>query len=168
MPPRRRPPLLGALLLGLLALAAVGCAAGAGGPGWTFAPLGPSPQPTEPASPQPTDGEPVGNVIDLEMTQNLRYARDGQVIDSLELVVGEEYTFRVDNVAGFIHDIWFGPPDRLAAGDTEGLPGLPEWSEGVQEFSWTPTAEAEGWEFGCTVQGHYQAGMRGQLVLVDE
>jgi hypothetical protein len=155
-------------LLGLLLAA---CSPGAGGPGWSFAPVGPTPETTatpDPESPAPTDGEPIGNVIDLEMTAQMRYTRDGEVIDRLELVVGQEYTFRVDNVAGFIHDIYFGPPDRLSIGDTDGLPGLPEWQTGVQEFTWTPTAEAAGWEFGCTVPGHYQAGMHGQVILVDE
>ena len=83
-------------------------------------------------------------------------------------MVGEEYTFEVDNVAGFSHDIFLGPPDRLAAGDTEGLPGIPAWESGVREFSWTATDEAQGWEYGCTVPGHYQAGMRGELVLGSE
>jgi hypothetical protein len=159
------------LTIAVLALVAA-CTGGAGGPDWTFAPVGPTPAATEPASPQPTNGgptgEPVGNVIELDMTANLRYEQGGQVISQLELVIGQEYTFRVDNVAGFSHDIYFGPPDRLSAGDTDGLPGLPEWTEGVQEFSWTPTADAEGWQFGCTVPGHYQAGMRGDVVLSDE
>jgi hypothetical protein len=160
------------VLAGLLALVVAACATGGGGPGWTFAPLGPTPAATEPASPQPTDGqptgEPPGNVIELDMTANLRYEQAGHVVDRLELVVGQEYTFRVTNVAGFVHDIYLGPADRLAAGDTDGLPGLPEWSEGTQEFTWTAVADAQGWQFGCTVPGHYQAGMHGDLVLSDQ
>ena len=156
-----RPALPAALLL-TLSLAA-GCSSAEGGPGWTFASLGPTQSPT--AEPSPTGSPPAGNVIELEATANLRFAQDGQPIDSLELTIGEEYTFRVDNTAGFGHNIWLGPPDRLAADDVSGLPGIPEWESGVQEFSWTPTQEAEGWEFGCTVAGHYQAGMKGQLVL---
>jgi hypothetical protein len=145
-------------------LLVVGCAAGAGGPGWTFAPLGPtaSPSPSPSAS---ASGSPAGTVIELEATSSLRFAQDGQPIDQLELTIGEEYTFRVDNTAGFVHDIYLGPPERLAAGDTDGLPGIPEWESGVKEFTWTATAEAEGWEFACTVPGHYQAGMKGALVL---
>jgi len=141
----------------------VACTAG-GGAAWTFAPLGP----TQPPSPSPSataDGSPAGTVIDLEATANLRFAQNGQPIDHLELTIGESYTFRVDNTAGFVHNIWLGPPDRLNANDTDGLPGIPDWESGVQEFSWTATAEAQGWEFGCTVPGHYQAGMKGTLML---
>lgn len=157
----RRAALPAALLLTAFLLA--GCSSAAGGPGWTFAPLGPTQPPTE--APSPTGSAPAGNVIELEATANLRFAQGGQPIDSLEVTVGEEYTFRVDNTAGFSHNIWLGPPDRLAANDVSGLPGIPEWESGVQEFSWTATEEAEGWEFACTVAGHYQAGMKGQLVL---
>jgi azurin len=71
----------------------------------------------------------------------------------------------VDNIAGFSHDIFLGPPDALAANDTDGLPGVPEWETGVREFTWTATEEADSWEFACTVPGHYQGGMRGDMVV---
>jgi hypothetical protein len=141
----------------------VACASAAGGPGWTFAPLGPSAPPT--VAPSPTGSAPVGTVIELEMTADLRFAQNGQPIDRLELTIGQAYTFRVTNTAGFVHNIWLGPPERLATNDVAGLPGLSQFESGTQEFSWTPTAEAEGWEFGCTVPGHYQAGMKGALIL---
>ncbi|HVM30389.1 MAG TPA: hypothetical protein VM305_06425 [Candidatus Limnocylindrales bacterium] len=158
------------LAVALLTLAACSPAGGTGS-GWTFAPVGPTPHATPGESPAGTPAESpagspaTGNVIELDMTANLRYARDGQEVNELAFVVGEEYTFVVDNVAGFSHDIFLGPPDQLAASDNEGLPGIPEWETGVREFTWTATEEAEGWEFGCTVPGHYQGGMRGQIVL---
>jgi hypothetical protein len=150
-------------LLVVVLLAA--CAPAAGGPGWTFAPLGPTAPPT---APSPTGSAPAGNVVGLDKTASLRFAQDGAPIDRLELAIGETYTFRVTNTAGFVHNIWLGPPERLDANDTAGLPGLPDYESGTQEFSWTPTAEAEGWEFGCTVPGHYQAGMKGALVLTGD
>lgn len=161
----------GAALMLLVAGLLAACAGGnGGGPGWTFTPPEPTPEATPPAeTAQPTDGgEPGGNVVELDMTADLRYAQDGQVVQELTFVIGEEYTLRVDNVASFSHDIFLGPPDRLAAADTEGLPGIPEWESGVQEFTWTATAEAEGWQFGCTVPGHYQGGMHGEIVLTEE
>lgn len=151
------------LLPAVLLLAA--CSTGAGGPNWSFAPLGPTQPPT--AEPSPSASAPAGNVIELEATGNLRFAQGGTPIDMLELTIGEEYTFRVDNTAGFIHNIWLGPPERLAANDVDGLPGIADWESGVQEFSWTATEEAQGWEFGCTVAGHYEAGMKGALMLGD-
>lgn len=156
--PKRRLPILIAPIL-ILTLAA--CAPGAGGPGWTFAPVGPTP---EPAQPTPTNGEPVGTVIEVQM-QNFRFLQDGQELSQLTLTIGEDYTFRVENLDGFAHDMYFGPPEQLAAWDESGLPGHPEWETGVQEFSYTPSAEHQGWQFACTVQGHYQAGMLGELVL---
>jgi hypothetical protein len=154
-----------ALLLPAVLLVAA-CAATGGGPGWTFAPLGPTQPPT--AEPSASgSAPPAGNVIDLEATANLRFAQDGQPVEMLDLTVGEEYTFRVDNTSGFVHNIWLGPPDRLAARDHDGLPGVPEWESGVKEFTWTATADAQGWEFACTVPGHYEAGMRGDLMVAE-
>jgi uncharacterized cupredoxin-like copper-binding protein len=154
--------LLRAVRLAPVALLLAACSTAAGGPGWTFAPLGPTSAPTASASPS---GSPTGTVIELAMTSSLQFTQGGQPIDSLELAVGEEYTFRVTNSAGFVHNIWLATPEQLAADDTDGQPGLDDFETGTQEFSWTPTAEAEGWEFGCTVTGHYQAGMKGTLVL---
>jgi hypothetical protein len=154
--------LLGRALLLPAALLLIACTSAAGGPGWTFAPLGPTAPPTASASPS---GSAAGTVIELEMTSGLRFAQQGQPIDRLELTIGETYTFRVTNTAGFVHNIWLGPPERLAADDTDALPGLDDFASGTQEFTWTATAEASSWEFGCTVVGHYQAGMKGTLVL---
>lgn len=153
--PRRLALLLPAAML----LAA--CTTAAGGPDWSYAPLGPTQPPT--AEPSPSGSAPAGSVIELEANAQLQFTQDGQPVQSLDLTVGESYTFRVDNVAGFVHNIWLGPPDRLAANDVDGLPGIPEWESGVKEFTWTATAEAQGWEFACTVPGHYQAGMKGAL-----
>jgi hypothetical protein len=162
--PLRRPARLFAAVLLLAA-----CSSGSTGAGWSFAPLGPTQPPSaSPSGGSPSgapSGSPTGNVIELEATADLRFKQGGQTVEMLELTPGEEYTVRVDNTAGFVHNIWFGPPDRLAARDHEGLPGIPDWESGVQEFSWTATDEAQGWEFACTVPGHYEAGMKGALML---
>ncbi len=171
-PARLRLPILISAGLAVM-LAACSPGGASGGPGWTFVPPGPTPQETQPAetpagTPDGTPGgteAPTGNVIHLDMTANLRFAQDGQEVTQLSFVPGEEYTFVVDNIAGFSHDIFLGPPDALAANDTDGLPGVPEWETGVREFTWTATEEADSWEFACTVPGHYQGGMRGDMVV---
>jgi uncharacterized cupredoxin-like copper-binding protein len=44
------------------------------------------------------------------------------------------------------------------------LPGVPVNTQGVQEFTWTATADAATWQFACTVLGHYNS-MHGAVVL---
>ncbi|MDP8905817.1 MAG: plastocyanin/azurin family copper-binding protein [Chloroflexota bacterium] len=157
-----------------LAVLAAGCVGGTG-PAWTFAPLGPTPgqSPSPGASPPPgaspgtsptPGGSPSDNLIDIEETADLRILRDGEQLTELQLAVGEEYTFRVTNTAGFPHNFYLGPPERLAVNDVQGLPGVPDFNSGTQEFTWTATAEAEGWQFACTVPGHY-GPMHGEIVL---
>lgn len=146
-------------------LLAVACTAG-GGPGWTYAPLGPTP--TAAAATSTPAGSPAapGNVVDLELTGNLTILRDGVQLTELHVTDGETYVFRVDNSAGFTHDFYLGPADRLAANDVSGLPGIEKWDEGPREFSWTASHEADNWEFACTVLGHY-ASMHGSLIVDD-
>jgi hypothetical protein len=155
------------LLLGLLLAA---CGGGNGGPVWTYAPLGPTPLPATPSpdageSPGGSpDGSPSGNVIELEMTGDLRILQGGEQVTELRLTEGEEYTFRVTNSAGFDHNFHLGPAERLAANDVADLPGLGIYQSGTQEFTWTPTAAEQGWQFACTVPGHYQP-MHGELII---
>jgi len=153
----------------LLGVLLVACGAGDGGPTWTFAPLGPTPSltPSPDASGSPggsPDGSPSGNVIELEMTGDLRILQAGQPVTELQLTEGEEYTFRVTNSANFEHNFHLGPAERLEANDVGDLPGLTGYESGTQEFSWTPTAAEQGWQFACTVPGHYQS-MHGDLVI---
>lgn len=172
-------------LLSLAAVLLLVACQEAAGPGWTFATLGPttSPAATEGESPAPGEtpagspgaspgvspgaspnGAPGGNVFELEMTGDLRILQDGQPATEIRVQEGQEYTFRVTNSAGFTHNFYLGPPDRLMANDVGDLPGIPDYESGTEEFSWTATSEAEGWEFACTVPGHYQ-NMHGSLVI---
>jgi hypothetical protein len=155
--------LLPLVVVALFTIAACGSDAA---PGWTFAPLGPTPPPVTPESPAPgeTPDVPSDNVIELELTADLRIVQAGQAVPEIRLQAGEEYLFRVDNTAGFIHNIYLGPPERLQVDDVAGLPGLDEWESGVREFSWTATTDAQGWQFACTVPGHY-GPMHGELVI---
>jgi uncharacterized cupredoxin-like copper-binding protein len=150
-------------------------------PGWTYMPLPPTSPPASGASASPgasgspaasatpaASGTPAGsgsaNVIELEETSSLQILQNGQPVTNLNVVPGQTYTFRVNNTAGFSHDLYLGPPDKLQSGDVTGLPGVPENSNGVQEFTWTADASATGWQFACTVPGHY-TNMHGTLTL---
>ena len=80
------------------------------------------------------------------------------------MVSGQTYTFRINNTAGFTHDFYLGPPDKLQAGDVTGparRAGKRERRTGVHLDR---RASATGWQFGCTVPGHFQT-MNGTLTL---
>jgi len=55
--------------------------------------------------------------------------------------------------------------ERLERGDTEGLPGIPAWTSGIQTFSWVVPEDGTSWAFGCTVPD-YHLLMNGQLMIV--
>jgi len=163
----------------IAAAALIAACAASGGPGWTYAPVGPTPSatgaptgvptgnptgsPGQSATPGPS-GSPGGTVIEIEETDDLRILRDGQPLTELAVTVGETYTFRVTNTAGFVHNFYLGPADRLQNNDVAGLPGIADFSEGTQEFTWTATTDAVGWQFACTVLGHY-GPMHGDLMV---
>jgi hypothetical protein len=178
-----RAPLRAAIALAVLSLIPVACAS-AGSAGWTYAPLGPTPTPGASASAEAsgspaasgtptvsgspgTSGSPAGNVIELEETANLQILQAGQPVTVLSFTVGQTYTFHINNSAGFDHDFYLGPPDKLQANTVDGLPGVPVNTQGTQEFTWTASADAQGWEFACTVPGHY-TNMHGTVMLAGQ
>lgn len=68
---------------------------------------------------------------------------------------GQVVTFRISNSAGFAHNFYIGPAGALAANQVSGLPGIPDFNEGTQEFQYTVTDETATLQFACTVPGHY-------------
>ncbi len=163
------------LVSGAAALVLLAACGGATGTTWTIAPalptptVGPSaptPRPSAaPASPvaSPAPGSPTasaatspaaGQIIKLELTGSLSITQDGQQVSELTVKEGQTVHFVIDNVAGFTHNFHIGTADQLSQGQPD-LPGIPDWSSGVQEFDYTVTAETAGLQFGCTVPGHY-------------
>jgi len=134
------------------ATGAPGSPAGTGAPSATGSP-GVSPSPSGPASPGATGA--TGEAIELVETASLQIQQDGQPVTSLTVQQGQTYVFRVANEAGFPHNFYIGPPDRLEANDVSGLPGIPDFPEGTREFEYTVTEETATLEFACTVPGHY-------------
>jgi hypothetical protein len=61
----------------------------------------------------------------------------------------------VTNTAGFDHDFFIGPPDKLSGNNTEGLQGIGAFSSGTQELTFTIPSEVSNLEFACTLPGHY-------------
>jgi uncharacterized cupredoxin-like copper-binding protein len=106
---------------------------------------------------------PTGDVVELTLTGSLQITHDGQKVDSIQVQGGKTYTFRITNSAGFAHDFHIGTDADLAA-NKAGLPGLGEYSNGTQEFSYTFTG-AGPLMFGCTVPGHY-GSMKGTFDIL--
>jgi uncharacterized cupredoxin-like copper-binding protein len=188
---KNRVGLLVALIGALLTLAA--CTGTT--PAWTFAPTAspgpatpvpsgqPSAEPTSAATAEPSagsSGQPSGapsgapgspgasgaaRTIALELTASLQIAQNGQPVPSLTVTNGETIHFEITNTAGFPHNFFIGPPDKLSTNQTAGLPGIPDYSEGTQTFDYTVTEETATLEFACTVPGHYPAGMRGTFTV---
>jgi uncharacterized cupredoxin-like copper-binding protein len=161
------------LLRSLLVLAATllfAACSGASGSTWTVAPLAPTPT-APPATAAPTGAAPspgasagAARTVNVELTGSLSFLQDGQPFTSLEVTEGETIHFVLDNTAGFSHDFLIGTPDELSQRLIDGLPGVPEWTSGVEEFDYLVTAETAGLQFACTVPGHY-ALMHGDFVV---
>jgi uncharacterized cupredoxin-like copper-binding protein len=170
----------------LLLLAACG---GTATTTWTIAPAlptstaGPSPVATAAPSLAPTATTPAGTsaipgspaataatspsagqVIKLELTGILSITQDGEQVTELTVKEGETVHFVIDNTAGFTHNFHIGTADQLSQ-NLPGLPGIPDWTDGVQEFDYPVTAETAGLQFACTVPGHY-GPMHGTFKVV--
>ncbi len=106
-------------------------------------------------------------IVNLTATAALQFlGEDGAPLKSLEAAPGETIEFVVDNEAGFDHNFWIGPADEVSVPSAQTDNGIPTWQSGDQTLTWTvPEAGTEGLQFGCTIPGHYAAGMHGDIVI---
>jgi len=88
---------------------------------------------------------------------------NGTQLTQIAVVPGETVTFTVTNSAGFDHDFYIGPGDKLQANAVDGLPGAPIFQTGSKGVTWTVPADVTGLQFACTVPGHY-GSMHGNIV----
>jgi len=118
-------------------------------------------------TPVPEPSVATERIIDIEATAFLAFLDGrGDPLRTIGLWAGQRVQFRVNNTAGYAHSFYLGPAERLRAGDTEGLPGIPAWTSGIQTLSWVVPEDGTEWAFGCTVTGHHIL-MNGQLMIVD-
>ena len=108
------------------------------------------------------NGEP--RVIELEADAAIRFLQDGEQIRELEVTPGETVLFRVDNTAGFPHNLYIGSDEelRVMGGVTD--VGIPDWNLGVQELEWVVPEDLTDIRFACTVPGHYFT-MQGDFIV---
>ncbi len=101
-------------------------------------------------------------MIELEETADLHITQNGSPVQSIAVTPGETVTFKITNTAGFDHDFFIGPPDKLSGNDVTGLQGIPAFDSGTQELTYTVPADVTNLEFACTLPGHYPS-MHGSL-----
>jgi uncharacterized cupredoxin-like copper-binding protein len=106
----------------------------------------------------------TGTLIPLEETVSLTITRDGQPVSALDVKKGDTVTFQITNSAGFDHDFYIGTPDQLKNNQTAGLPGVPAFSSGTQQFTYTVTDATATLQFACTLPGHYVT-MHGSFTI---
>jgi len=110
-----------------------------------------------------TPGSP--RVIELELTDTLEIvdSEPRRKVERIAVKAGETVRFELDNTAGFPHNFFLGPQERLALDETDDLPGVEVWTSGSRSFTWL--VEADGpIRFACTVPGHY-GPMNGPIVV---
>jgi uncharacterized cupredoxin-like copper-binding protein len=166
----------------LALLSILGACASSTGATWTYAPVtatlespagseAPAASPGTQATEAPAAGsQPAGSagpagearVIDLVATASLQFTTpDGTQVTDIAVTPGEAILFRVDNTAGFDHDFYIGTDAELSVPNATTDVGIPMWQSGVQELTWVVPEDISGLKFGCTVPGHYAAGMQG-------
>jgi hypothetical protein len=124
------------------------------GPAAPAATAVPAEAPADPAGPATASGEP--RVIELLADAALRFTDpSGTQVTDIPVTPGETIIFRVDNTAGFTHNLWIGTDSELMQPNATTDVGIPDWETGVQELEWVVPADVSGLKFGCTVPGHY-------------
>ncbi len=111
-----------------------------------------------------TPGE--ARVIELELTGALEIKENGAKVTEIPVTPGETITFKVTNTAGYAHNFWIGTDQELMLNQTQGLAGIPDFTTGTEELTWTVPADVTGLKFGCTVPGHYTL-MQGTFVAAE-
>jgi uncharacterized cupredoxin-like copper-binding protein len=121
--------------------------------------------------PLPSAGTPSASapaaearVIELDANAALQFTdKAGTQIKEIAVTPGETITFKVTNTAGYQHNFYIGTDQQLMNAANAEMVGIPDFSEGTQEVTWTVPADITGLKFGCTVPGHYQI-MQGTFV----
>lgn len=78
---------------------------------------------------------------------------------------GETVTFEITAIGPLVHEFMVGPADAVAADQ----PGTPEVADitMMQTASLTVTFDGSGpYAYACHAAGHYEAGMRGTILVV--
>lgn len=122
---------------------------------------------------EPADAADADRVIDIDANDDFSFDPE-----DIEVEVGETVTFRVTNAGKLPHDFTIGDSDTQDRHDAE-MAEMPMDGMGAddanamtmeagetKDMTWTFT-EAGEILMGCHIPGHYAAGMRGTITIVD-
>jgi uncharacterized cupredoxin-like copper-binding protein len=102
-------------------------------------------------------------LVGIEMTDQLQY-----VPNQIQVTMGETVTFLVTNTGALVHEMALGPADLVAADEIDGV--IVKEVEDIESHhlkTLTYTFDGPGpYVFACHQPGHFEAGMRGTIVLV--
>jgi hypothetical protein len=108
-------------------------------------------------SPEPgAAGDADVRVIELDANSALRFTDESgaQVLD-IPVTPGETVLFRITNTANFSHSFYIGQEPEVSGPGAVTDVGIPAWSRGAKELTWTVPPGVEVLQFACTVPGHY-------------
>jgi len=126
--------------------------------GFGAANVGAAPDPCSPGFVAGTTSAP--RVVRIIASDALRFYPDVVTVRQ-----GETITFEVTTMGMTSHEFMVGPAADVAA-DTEGTPEIADIGM-MQTTSLTHTFTGPGpFAFACHAPGHYEAGMRGAIVVV--
>jgi len=152
MHPARR---LTSFVLPLAAALVIGC--GGAGPGWTFAPLGPTAPPTPSGGPSaaPTGSTQPELTLDIKTTEANSLAFEPSTLEApADAVVQVDYL----NDSSLQHNInFFNGPDQTAA--SLGVTAVVTGPGNTQSVTLTTPASAGDYYFWCDVHGAAMAGL---------
>lgn len=117
------------------------------------------------------DAKKVDRTVDIAMTDNMQFTPN-----KLQVRLGETIRFRVANQGKVMHEMVIGTAKELAA-HAEMMKKFPNMEHDEpymahvspgkrEEIIWTFN-RAGRFEFACLVAGHFEAGMRGTLDVMD-
>ena len=111
----------------------------------------------------------VRRTVDLTMSDDMRFTPD-----RIEVREGETLRLRLRNEGSVLHELVIGTPDELAAHAALMIkfPGMEHEDAHMAhvapgqrgEIIWHFNRTGE-FDFACLINGHFQAGMRGKLVV---
>lgn len=115
----------------------------------------------QPAPGPAGSGDPAGpapgaaRLIELDATPALSFTdKAGTKVTDIPVTPGETVQFRVANTSGFAHSFYIGTEEEVTPANAVTDTGIPPWTSGVQELTWTVPESVEGLMFACTVPGH--------------
>jgi mono/diheme cytochrome c family protein/uncharacterized cupredoxin-like copper-binding protein len=104
-------------------------------------------------------------IVKLTETAQLAITDDtGTKLAAIAVKKGETVTFQVTNSAGFPHNFYTAPADKLKVADVTAAKGIPDFSSGTQNVTVTFDQDVPNLQYACVLPGHYDS-MHGDFQI---